>query len=71
LLGLNRLLQILTGRAMDQKHSLNTANLALANQATVEPYMVRRPHSNTKYSGLAINSNASCANPVFDLSARG
>jgi hypothetical protein len=70
LLGLNRLLQILTGRAMDQKYPLNTANLALANQATVEPHMVRRLHSNAKYGGLTINSNASCANPLFDLSAR-
>jgi hypothetical protein len=70
LLGLNRLLQILTGRAMDQKHPPDTASLALANRATVEPYMVRRPDSNSKYSGLAINGNAPGTNPLLDLATR-
>jgi hypothetical protein len=67
---LNRLLQIFTGRAMDQKHPRSSANLALANQAAVESHMVRRSHSNAKYGGLAINGNSSCANPLLDLAAR-
>jgi hypothetical protein len=68
--GLNRLLQILTGRSMDQEHSRDTASLALANQAAIEPNMVRRSDANAKYGGLAIDGNASSANPVLDLAAR-
>jgi hypothetical protein len=67
---LNRLLQIFTRRAMDQKHPRSSTSLALANQAAVEPHMVRRSHSNAKYGRLAINGNSSCANPVLDLAAR-
>jgi hypothetical protein len=55
---------------MDQKHARNTAGLALSNQSTVEPHMVRRSHPNAKYRGLAIDGNASGANPVLDLAAR-
>jgi hypothetical protein len=67
---LNRLLQIFTRRAMNHKHPRNSASWALANQAAVEPHMVRRSHPNAKYGGLAINGNASCANPLLDLAAR-
>jgi hypothetical protein len=67
---LNRLLQIFTRRAMDQKRPRNSANLALANQAAVEPHMVGRSHSNAKDGRLAINGNASCANPLLDLATR-
>jgi hypothetical protein len=67
---LNRLLQILTGRTMDQKHPRSTTSLTLANQAAVEPHMVRRSDANAEYGGLAIDGNASRANPVLDLAPR-
>jgi hypothetical protein len=69
LLGLDRLLQILTRRAMDQKHPRDTAGRTLANEATVEPHMISRPHSNAQYSGFAIDGNASCANPLLNLAS--
>jgi hypothetical protein len=67
---LNRLLQIFTRRAMDQKRPRSSANLAVSNQAAVEPHMVGRPHSNAKHGRLAINGNASRTNPVLDLATR-
>jgi hypothetical protein len=68
--GLSWLLQILAGRAMDQEHPRNTASRTLANQTTIEPHMIGRPHSNAEYGRLAINGNASSANPILDLTAR-
>ena len=55
---------------MDQKHPRSTASLALANQTTVEPHMIRRANSNTQYRRLTIDGNASCANPLLNLAAR-
>jgi hypothetical protein len=33
---------------MNQKHPSGTAGLTLANQATVEPHMIRRPDAYTE-----------------------
>jgi len=68
--GLSWLLQILTRRAMDQEHPRSASGRTLANQTTIEPHMIRRPHSNAEYGRLAINGNASSANPILDLTAR-
>jgi hypothetical protein len=68
--GLSWLLQVLTGRAMDQEHPRNTASRTLANQTTIEPHMIGRLYSNAQYGRLAINGNASSSNPILDLTAR-
>jgi len=70
LTGLNRLLQILSGRPMNQKHARRTASLSLPNQASIEAHMIRRPNANTEDSRLAVDSDSSSANPLFDFATR-
>jgi hypothetical protein len=68
--GLNRLLQILAGRPMDQKHARSAANFSLPNQASVETHVIRLAHANAENRRLAIDSDSSCANPIFDFTTR-
>jgi len=46
LTGLNRLLQILSGRPMDQKHARRAASLSLPDQAPIEAHVIRRSNAN-------------------------
>jgi hypothetical protein len=70
LTGLNRLLQILSGRPMNQKHARRTASLSLPNQASIEAHVIRRPNANAENRGLAVDSDSSSANPLFDFATR-
>jgi len=70
LTGLNRLLQILSGRPMDQKHARRAASLSLPNQASIEAHVIRRPNANTKNGSLAVDSDSSSPNPLFDFATR-
>ena len=70
LTGLNRLLQILSGRPMDQKHACSAASVSLPNQASIEPHVIRRPNANTENRRLAVDSDSSSANPLFDFATR-
>jgi hypothetical protein len=70
LTSLNRLLQILSGRPMNQKHARRAASLSLPNQASIEAHVIRRPNANAENCGLAVDSNSSSANPLFDFATR-
>jgi hypothetical protein len=70
LTGLNRLLQILAGRPMDQEHARSSASFSLPNQASIEAHVVRRPNANAENRRLAVDSDSSGANPLFDFATR-
>ena len=70
LTGLNRLLQTLAGRPMYQKHARCAANFPLPNQTAIEAHMIRRPNANTEDGRLAVDSDSSSANPLFDFATR-
>jgi hypothetical protein len=70
LAGVNRLLQILSGRPMDQKHACSAASVSLPNQASIEAHVIRRPNANTEDRRLAVDSDSSSANPLFDFATR-
>jgi hypothetical protein len=70
LTGLNRLLQILSGRPMNQKHARSAASFSLPDQASIEAYMIRRANANAENRRLAINGDSSSANPLFDFTTR-
>jgi len=70
LTGLNRLLQILSGRPMDQKHARRAASLSLPNQASIEAHVIRRSNANAENRRFAVDSDSSSANPLFDFATR-
>jgi hypothetical protein len=70
LTSLNRLLQILSGRSMDQKHARSAASFSLPDQASIEAYVIRRPNANSENRSLAVDCNSSRANPLFDFTTR-
>jgi hypothetical protein len=55
---------------MNQEHPSSTAGLTLANQATVEPYMIRRPDAYTENCQFTVDSDAAGANPFLNLATR-
>src|SRR3984885_13506509 len=55
---------------MNQKHPSSTAGLTLANQATVEPYMIRRLNAYTENCQFTVDCDAAGANPFLNLATR-
>ena len=70
LTGLNRLLQILSGRPMNQKHARRAASLSLPNQASIEAHVIRRSNANAENRRFAVDGDSSRANPLFDFATR-
>lgn len=70
LTGLNRLLQILSRRPMDQKHARSAASFSLPNQTSIEAHVIRQPNANAENCRLAVNGDSSSANPLFDFTTR-
>jgi hypothetical protein len=55
---------------MNQKHPSGATGLTLANQATVEPHMIRGSNADTKNSKLTVDGDAPSANPFLNLATR-
>jgi hypothetical protein len=55
---------------MNQKHPSSTTVLTLANQATVEPHMIRWSDADTENRQFTVDSDTAGANPFLNLATR-